>query len=162
MEFVIGWSIFGIVICVLFYVGSELSRRLKAKEAARVARLHEEMYEELCRKAAYNREHLPDDPIPPINPIPEVVDSIIRTFGYDLHDSRGNPLDLDEYDSDSVGYVRFIYKDIMWFVNNPTDLNGSEERKILMEYLRDRYLISDVGIEHAVSLFSRWRCMPNL
>lgn len=162
MEFVIYWSIFGIVICVLFYAVSELSRRSKAKEAARVARIKAEQYEELCRKVAYNREHLPDNSMPSIHPIPEAVNKIIQTFGYDLCDSRGNPLDLDEYDSDSVSYVRLIYKDIMWFVNNPTDLNSSEEYKILREYLRNRYLISDESIERAERLLSRWRCMPNL
>lgn len=161
MEFIIVWSVFGIVICVLFYVVSELSRRSKAKEAARVARRNAEEYEELCRKIAYNREHLPDDPLPPIHPIPEVVDKIIRTFGYELYDGRENPLDLDEYDSDSVSYVHLIFKDIMWFVDNPTDVQGGEEYKVLEEYLRGRYLISDVGIKRAVSLFSRWRCMPN-
>lgn len=162
MEFVIYWSIFGIVICVLFYFCSELSRRLKAKEAARVARIKAEQYEELCRKVAYNREHLPDAPMPPIHPIPEAVEKIIQTFGYELDDSRGNPLDLDEYDSDSVSYVHLIYKDIMWFVNNPTDVHDGEEYKILEEYLRNRYLISDESIKRAVSLLSRWRCMPNL
>lgn len=162
MEFVIYWSIFGIVICTLFYAVSELSRRLKAKEAARIARLNAEQYEELCRKVAYNREHLPDNPLPPIHPISEEVEKIIQTFGYELYDGRGNPLDLDEYDSDSVSYVHLIYKDIMWFVSNPTDLNSSEEYEILREYLRNRYLISDESIKRAVSLLLRWRCMPNL
>lgn len=162
MEFVIGWSIFGIVICVLFYAVSELSRRSKVKEAARVARLNAEKYEELCRKVAYNREHLPDDLMPPIHPIPEVVEKIIRIFGYELYDGRGNPLDLDEYDSDSVSYVHLIYKDIFWFMSNPTDLELVEECKILREYLRARYLISDESIERAVSVFARVRCMANL
>lgn len=162
MEFVIGWSIFGIVICVLFYLVSELSRRSKAKEAARIARLNAERYEELCRKAAYNREHLPDNPIPPLHPIPEVVDEIIRTcrFNY-LFDGRGKPRD-DEYDSDSVSYVLLIGKDVKWFVNNPTDVDSCEEYKILREYLRDRYHISDESIKIAVRHLSRWRCMPNL
>ncbi|MDE6732469.1 MAG: hypothetical protein K2J77_06295 [Oscillospiraceae bacterium] len=162
MEFVIYWSVFGIVICVLFYAVSELSRRLKAKEAARIARRNAEEYEELCRKAAYNREHLPNDPLPPIHPIPEEVDRIILALGYDLYDSIENQLDLDEYDSDSVSYVRLIYKDIMWFVNNPTDVHDGEEYKILEEYLRGRYPISDESIKKALRLLSRWRCMPNL
>lgn len=162
MEFVLGWSIFGIVICVLFYAASELKRRLKAKEAERIAQRNVEAYEELCRKAAYNREHLPDAPLPPIHPIPEEVEKIIRTFGYELYDTKGCKFDLDEFDSDSVNYVKLICNAFMWFVSNPTDVNMREEHKILREYLRNRYIISDESVEIADRLFSRWRCMPNL
>ncbi len=163
MGFVIGWSIFGVVVCVLFYVVSELSRRSKAKKAAREARLSAERYEKFCETVKYNREHLPNTPIPPIHPIHEEVERIIQTIGVDLYDGRGEPLPLnDEYDDDSVSYVDLIFRDIMWFWNNPTGVSIAEEREVLRKYLREKYLLSDESIDVAERKFWRLRSIPNL
>lgn len=163
MGFVIGWSIFGVAVCVLFYVVSELRRRSKAKKAAREARLSAERYEKFCQTAKYNREHLPNTPMPPIHPIPEEVERIIQTIGVDLYDGRGEPLLLnDEYDDDSVSYVDLIFRDILWFHSNPTGVSLAEEMDVLKEYLREKYLLSDESIDVAVSKFCRLRSIPNL
>lgn len=157
MGFVIGWSIFGVAVCVLFYVVSELRRRSKAKKAAREERLFEERCEKFRQTVKYNREHLPDTPIPPIHPIPEVVDYIIHKYA--------NELDLpplDEYDNDSASYVRLIFSDIDWFFCNCTGVSIVEETKVLKEYLREKYLLSDESIDVAVSKFCRLRSIPNL
>lgn len=158
MEFVIGWSIFGVAVCVLFYVVSELRRRSKAKKAAREERLSAERYEKFCQTAKYNREHLPNTPIPPIHPIPEVVDSIMQKYTTFLLE----PPPLDEYDEDSVSYVRLIFSDILWFRSNPTGVSLAKEMDVLKEYLREKYLLSEKSIDASVHIFYYLRRIPNL
>lgn len=158
MGFVIGWSIFGVAVCVLFYVVSELSRRSKAKKAAREARLSAERYEKFCQTVKYNREHLPNTQIPPIHPIPEVVDSIMQKYTTFLL----NPPPLDEYDDDSVSYARLIISDIDWFFLNPTGFSLAEEKEVIKKYLRENYLLSEKSIDAAVHIFYYLRRIPNL
>lgn len=158
MGFVIGWSIFGIVVCVLFYVVSELSRRSKAKKAAREERLSEERREKFLQTVKYNREHLPNTQIPPIHPIPEVVDSIMQKYTTFLLE----PPPLDEYDEDSVSYVRLIISDIDWFFCNPTGVSFKAEMEVLKEYLREKYLLSEKSVDAAVWRFCKLRCIPNI
>lgn len=158
MEFVIGWSIFGVAVCVLFYVVSELHRRSKAKKAAREERLSEERREKFLQTVKYNRQHLPNTPIPPIQPIPEVVDSIMQKYTTFLLE----PPPLDEYDNDSASYVRLIFSDIDWFFCNCTGVSIVEETKVLKEYLREKYLLSEESVCYAVSRFCRLRCIPNI
>lgn len=147
MRIVIGWVIVVVLVCVLAYIiVGNITRETALRKAIR-------------RSKKWEREQNDAASHPPN---PEEVDKIIRTFGYELYDGRGNPLDLDEYDSDSVSYVWLILKDVDWFCSNPTDVIFGEECKVLEEYLRNRYLISDESIKKAVSMFSRVRCMPNL
>lgn len=158
MEFVIGWSIFGVAVCVLFYVVSELSRRSKAKKAAREARLSAERREKFLQTVKYNREHLPNIPIPPIHPIPEAVDSIMQKYKMSVLE----PPPLDGFDHDSVSYARLIINDIEWFFKNPTGVSMPEEMEVLKEYLREKYSLSEKSVDAAVSRFSRLRCIPNI
>lgn len=158
MEFVIGWSIFGVVVCVLFYVVSELSRRSKAKKALREERLSEEGREKFLQTVKYNREHLPNTQIPPIHPIHEEVDSIMQKYTTFLL----NPPPLDEYDEDSVSYARLIISDINWFFWNPTGFSLAEEKEVIKKYLREKYLLSEKSIDASVHIFYYLRRIPNL
>ncbi|MBD5113327.1 MAG: hypothetical protein HDT42_12475 [Ruminococcaceae bacterium] len=159
MEFVIGWSIFGILVSVLFFAVSETKRRSKTKAAIRAAQLAEKKREEFLRNVKYNREHLPYEAMPPFfHPITDTVDSIILTIGVDLYDGRGEMLrELCDYDGDSVRLVDMINKNIWWFVQNPTGETISEQCEVMREFLRKQYCISEESIEAVVKEFC-WLC----
>lgn len=157
MEFVIGWSIFGVLVSVLFFIVSEAARRSKARAAARSARLAEERREEFSRKVKYNREHIPCETTPPyFHPINETVDRIIQMIGLIMYDDRGDRLrELDNYDDDSIYLVEMIKRSVMWFLSNPTGETISEECEVIREFLRKQFCISEESIEAVVGDFCR-------
>lgn len=150
MEFVIGWSIFGVLVSVLFFIVSEAARRSKARAAARSAREAEEQREEFSREVKYNRAHLPPKELPLISPDWDAVNRLIKETRYRFYDEgdvflcyeydRGSwRIPKSDFDGDTLKLIDLIKKDVDWFYGHPTGCSTGECGTVLEGYLREKY-----------------------
>lgn len=160
MEFVIGWSIFGVVVCVLFYVATVLHRKyLKQKEqeydprqrAERCRRilLRRKDFREFLKK---NLADLPSTQLPKLAVDWAAVDRFIKKTCFSFTDNGDtfrygggvNYWDVhyipkSEFDGDALSLIEQLDNDLKWFIDHPICTTISEEHDKLAGFLREKY-----------------------
>lgn len=160
MEFVIGWSIFGVVVCVLFYVATVLHRKyLKQKEqeydprqrAERCRRilLRRKDFREFLKK---NLADLPSTQLPKLAVDWAAVDRFIKKTCFSFKDNGDtfrygggvNYWDVhyipkSEFDGDTLSLIEQLDNDLKWFIDHPICTTISEEHDKLAGFLREKY-----------------------
>lgn len=160
MEFVIGWSLFGIGLCVIFYIISCIHRRYverhktyyDPRRLAEQRRLKQARNKEFRELVEYNLAHLPSTELPLLDPDWSAVDRFIKITGFQFLDKGDNYqygggvnyydnhyILKSEFNYDSLQLIELLDKDVDWFGKNPTGITLSEENEVLENFLRKKY-----------------------
>lgn len=160
MEFIIGWSLFGIGLCIMFYVitcirkkyAGQQEKYYDPKRIAEQRRLKQAQNKEFGKLVKNNLAHIPRDEPPPLSPDWSAIDRFVRITGFRFCDEGEkyqysgdrNYYDIhyilkSEYDSDFLRLIELLKEDLDWFINNPTGITLSEENELLENFLRKKY-----------------------
>lgn len=173
MEFIIGWSLGGILLCVMFYVATFFHQReaRKAEKEAEDRRYKEQRQKKLLDLITYNREHMPSTELPPFDPDWAAVDKFITetrfrftdegdkyAFCIRLADPEKQCILKSNFDSDTLWLIELLNKDVNWFYGNTTGVTLTEESETLENFLREKY--SGLS-EESISRISSTYCIDN-
>lgn len=179
MEFIIGWSFGGILLCVIFYVATVFHQRYVKQQEARKAereaedrRYKEQRQQEFLKLITYNREHMPSLELPPLAPDWAVADGFITETRFGFAD-KGDRFEYyiladnsyktkyilkSNFDSDTLRLIELLNKDVGWFYDNTTGATLTEESETLENFLRGKY---SGLLEESISQISRIYCKDN-
>lgn len=174
MEFIIGWSLGGIILCVMFYIITIFHRKCVERQNARAAeknaedrRYKEQRQQEYLQLITFNREHMPSTELPPLDPDWAAVDELVAVTYFGLMDEgdRYRYLDVSDhskpkfilksdFDDDTLKLIELLNKDVKWFYKNPTGEKLWEQAETLKNFLREKYSgLSEKSISRICSTY---------